>query len=432
MDYLQAIAYINDRDKFSSNLGLTSIAKLLELIDNPHEKLRCIHVGGTNGKGSTSSFIAEILMDAGYSVGMFTSPYIERFNERIKVNRLDIGNEDLVRLTEEVRDACNKMLEIGMEHPTSFEIITAIGFKYFAEKNVELVVLEVGLGGRYDATNIISENLASVITPISYDHMDILGKTLAEISYQKAGIFKGDSRVVSYMQSGEILNVLRSEARLKNNDFYLLNENDIDLIKMDEFGSKYRYKDLEIEVEMLGKHQIYNSALAVETILRLRDEKLIEVRDENILRGIKNTHWLGRMEKLGNKPRFIIDGAHNVQAAKALSQALEIFNYEKLILGIGILRDKDYENILDILLEKADLVVVTEPKVPRKLGADELYDLVKKSKKQVYLEREIDPAISKCLDLAGDEDLIIFAGSLYLIADVRRLYNDDGLRKNKD
>lgn len=216
MKYNEALDYINDKDKFGSRLGLESIGKLLELLDNPQDKLKYIHIAGTNGKGSTASYLSNTLIKAGYSVGMFTSPYIERFNERVQVNGKDISDENLGNITARIKEKADIMVEEGYEHPTTFEIVTAIAFMYFKQEDADYVVLEVGLGGRYDSTNIIKSPLVSVITTIDYDHIDVLGDTLEKIAYQKAGIIKEDSLVVSYPQDDEAIRVLREIADEKN------------------------------------------------------------------------------------------------------------------------------------------------------------------------------------------------------------------------
>lgn len=425
MNYIEAVDYIVSNDKFGTRLELEGMEKLLTTLGSPQDKLKYIHIGGTNGKGSTTSYISDILIDAGYKVGMFTSPYIERFNERIKINKLDIADEVLARLARTVKTACDEMVLQGYNQPSTFEIITAIGFIYFVEEDVDIVALEVGLGGRYDATNVIKENLASVITTINFDHIDVLGNTLSEIAYQKAGIFKNDSVNISYMQKDEVREVLKSESELKNCSFNIIDENDIYIKNSNDLGSTFDYKNIkDISIKMIGKYQVYNASLAIETIMILRERGKIKVTDENIINGIARTKWIGRMDVLGDKPTFIIDGAHNVESAKALKDSLSLFNYDRLILGIGILKDKDYREILNNILDIADIVIATEAKIPRKLDAKELYNVIKESKEEVYLEEDIDKAVEKALEIATENDLIIFSGSLYIIGGVRILYNN--------
>ncbi len=428
MDYNEALAYINDKNKFGSRLGLASIERLLELLGRPQDGMNFIHVAGTNGKGSCSSFIGQILIEAGYQVGSFTSPYIERFNERIQKNREDIDDQSLARLTYRVKLACDQMLKEGLDHPTTFEIVTAIAFLYFKEE-VDYVVLEVGLGGRYDSTNIIDRNSLAVITSISYDHVDILGSSLEEISYQKAGIIKPGSQVVSYFQEEEAGRVLLEETSKNQGDIDFLQPSDIVLTRLDESGASFDYRDLkDLRINMLGGHQVYNAALAVLAIEKLRERDQLKLSEKDIRAGLEKTSWPARLEKLRSKPDFLIDGAHNLEAVERLVEAIELFDYRRLILGIGILKDKDYGHILDRLLPMADLVVATEVNMPRKLDLDSLAEEIeKRSSLKVYKERQLDRAVKKALELADEEDLILFAGSLYLVGGIKEIIKNTPL-----
>lgn len=428
MNYQEALAYINDKDKYGSRLGLNSIGRLLELLGNPQDELRCIHVAGTNGKGSTSSYLAHCLQEAAYKVGLFTSPYLERFNERMQINGLDIPDEDLARITDIVRTKANIMVSEGLEHPTTFEIVTAIAFVYYMEEKTDYVVLEVGLGGRFDSTNIIKTSIASVITTLDYDHVEILGDTLGKIAYQKAGIIKKDGIVISYPQEEEALLVLKEVSREMNAEFYLTPIENILIKEETEFGSSfdYYYKGSplkDIKISMIGEYQIYNAAMAITTLLILRDKGLLNITDEDIYRGLLKTKWVGRLEVLRRKPTFLIDGAHNLQGIKQLTKALQLFKYKRLILGIGILQDKDYEHMIALLAPLADKVIVTEVNMPRKLKAEELALEVRKYSQEIYIEENIKEAINKSLELADEQDLIVFCGSLYLIGEVRTLVN---------
>ena len=278
MNYNDALAYINDKGKFGSRLGLSSIGRLMDLLGNPQDELKHIHVGGTNGKGSTSSFMSHVLKTAGYKVGLFSSPYIERFNERIQINGLDIPDEDLGRLTGLIEEKANIMLEEGLEHPTTFEIITAIAFIYFKEENVDYVILEVGLGGRFDSTNIIKSPLASVLTTIDYDHIDVLGDTLEKIAYQKAGIIKDNTLVITYPQKQEVLEVIEEEVKLKNSKLFRFPMENININKVTEFGTTFDFSYngqtiKDIQISMLGEYQIYNASLAATSLIVLRDKE---------------------------------------------------------------------------------------------------------------------------------------------------------------
>ncbi|WMM23690.1 folylpolyglutamate synthase/dihydrofolate synthase family protein [Tissierella sp. MB52-C2] len=426
MKYQEALEYINDKDKYGSRLGLDSIGKLMSLLGNPQEGLKYIHIGGTNGKGSTSSYMAHCLEAGEYKVGLFTSPYIERFNERIQINGQDIPDDTLGRITGLIKEKANIMVQEGYEHPTTFEIVTAIGFMYFKEENVDYVILEVGLGGRYDSTNIISSPLASIITTLDYDHIDVLGDTLDKIAYQKAGIIKENSMVVSYPQEAEALEVIKKAAEEKESDFYLCPMENIVVKEVNGSGSTFDfyYKNIElkdIKISMLGEYQVYNATLALTTILILKEKGLVHITEEQIREGLKKTKWPGRLEVIRKNPTFLIDGAHNVQGISQLKKALSLFNYNKLILGLGILKDKDSSHMVELLAPLADEIVVTEVNMPRKLDAEDLAKEISKYNQNVVVEKDIKKAIEKALELAKEDDMIVFGGSLYLIGEVRTL-----------
>ena len=428
MNYQEALSYINDKDKFGSRLGLSSIGKLLELLGNPHIGLNYLHVAGTNGKGSTSSYLANMLQSAGYKVGLYTSPFLERFNERIQINGLDIPDDILGRITSAVKEAADTMVEQGLEHPTTFEILTAIAFLYYKEEATDYVVLEVGLGGRFDSTNIIDSSLVSIITTLDYDHIAELGDTLGKIAYQKAGIIKENAIVVSYPQDEEAVVVIKEVVAEKNAELYFSPNEQIKIKEESEFGSIFDYTDGKykmdnLKISMIGEYQVYNASLAVTALLVLREKGLLKISDEEIRNGLSKTKWKGRLEVLKRNPTFLIDGAHNVQGINHLAKALELFDYDKLILGIGILKDKDVDHMIEKLAPIADIIVVTEVKMPRKLDAESLALEIKKYNENVYIEKEVKNAINKAIELASERDIIVFGGSLYLIGEVRTLVN---------
>lgn len=426
MNYTEALNYINDKNKFGSRPGLKTMEKLLELLGNPQKNMQYIHVGGTNGKGSTSNYIASTLKEADYKVGLFISPFIERFNERVSINGKDIPDSRLANITATIKDKIKIMLEEGYEHPTTFEIVTTIAFVYFKEENVDYTILEVGLGGRMDSTNIIDESLASIITTIDYDHVDVLGDTLGKIAFEKAGIIKEEGLVISYPQQEEVLKVLKSKAIEEGAEFLECPMKDISIKELNDNGAVFDFKYGDslyenITINLLGEYQVYNATLALYTLLKLKEKNLVSITVEQIRNGFVKTKWMGRMEMLKEKPGFLIDGAHNLQAAKTLGNSLKNFNYNKLILGIGILNDKDVEHIMEILAPLADKIVITEVNMPRKMPAESLEKIAKKYNENIHLEQNIERAIAKAYELANEKDLIVFAGSLYLIGDVRKL-----------
>lgn len=426
MDYIEALNYINDKNKYGSRLGLDCISRLLELLGNPHLDMKYIHIAGTNGKGSTSSYIATTLKEAGYRVGIFTSPYLERFNERISINGEDIPDERLAEITERVKNSIDIMLEEGYEHPTTFEIVTTIGFVYFKEENVDFVVLEVGLGGRLDSTNVIRNSLLSIITTIDYDHMDVLGDTLGKIAYEKAGIIKDKGLVLTYPQEEEALESIKEVAKNKDASLEICPMENVEIVNLDEFGGVFNYEYNgevyeNLEISLIGKHQIYNATLALTALVILRDKGIVKISEEALRRGLKSTRWPGRMEVLRRKPLFIIDGAHNMQGIRALSENLSRLKYNRLILGLGILKDKEVEPMVKALVTKADEVVITEANIYRKMDAEDLEKIVEKYNPHTHIRKDLEEAVSKAYELADEEDIIIFAGSLYLIGDIRKI-----------
>lgn len=423
----EALDYIHSTNKFGIVLGMDNIVRLLELMGNPQEKLKFIHVAGTNGKGSTSSYITKVLELAGYRVGLFTSPYLELFNERIRINDDYIGDEDLSEIAFYVKEKVEQMLAEGYDHPTEFEIVTAIAIEYYLRKQVDIVLLEVGMGGRYDATNAISKPEVSVITPIGMDHIGILGDTLGKIAYEKAGIIKKDSTVVVYPQEAEAQEVVEKVAKEQNAEIVNVPLESLKISKIGDSGSvfDFKYKDYEfknLEIELIGKHQASNATTAITTLLVLKDKNVVNIEESHIREGLKATRWMGRLEMIGKSPRFLIDGAHNMQGITALKKALsELFEYDKLVLGIGILADKDVDDMVAEMAPVGDTIIVTTPNIHRAMKAEELGPKFKAYKDEVIVEGDISKAIDKAFEVAGENDLIVFSGSLYLIGDVRRI-----------
>lgn len=425
-DISEALDYIHSTNKFGVVLGLDNIKRLLELMGNPQEKLKFIHVAGTNGKGSTSSFMTKVLEKAGYRVGLFTSPYLELFNERIRINEDYISDDDLTELTFYVKEKIDQMVKEGHSHPTEFEIVTAIALEYYMRKEVDIVVLEVGMGGRYDATNIIREPKVCVITPIGMDHIGILGDTLGKIANEKAGIIKENSTVVVYPQEKEAQEVIERVVKEKNANIINVPLENLNVKEISDSGSRFDFslgkveiKDLEIS--LIGNHQAFNASSAITALLTLKEKGIVDLSEKQIRDGLKDTKWIGRLELLGKKPRFLIDGAHNMQGIKALKKSLsELFKYDKLILGIGILADKDVDDMVAEMAPVGDVVIVTEPNIHRAMKAEELGEKFKTTKENVIVEKDIAKAIDRAFELASENDLIVFSGSLYLIGDVRK------------
>ncbi|MEG6565564.1 folylpolyglutamate synthase/dihydrofolate synthase family protein [Thermoanaerobacterium saccharolyticum] len=417
MNYSDAIEYIHNTNKFGIKLGLENIRCLLERMGNPQKSLKFIHVAGTNGKGSTCAFINSILINAGFKVGLYTSPYLEEFEERMRINNKNIPKDKLADYVEYIKDVVDKMIDDGYHHPTEFELITAIAFKYFCDENVDFVVLEVGLGGRFDATNVIDNSLVSVISTIDYDHMDKLGDTLEKIAYEKAGIIKENGTVVSFYQKDEALQVIERTASLKKASLDILDVNDVEIVESNSDYQIFNYKNYKnLKICIIGKHQIYNASLALMAVEKLKDHG-INITEEAIRMGLADAKWPGRIEVLNRSPFIVIDGAHNPQGMSVLKDALSLFSHERLVLVIGMLKDKDTDKMLKLIVPKADIVITTKPVSDRAYTAEELAEKIK-DVNPLHFE-SIDDAINEALRRANKKDLLLFCGSLYMIGHVR-------------
>jgi dihydrofolate synthase / folylpolyglutamate synthase len=429
MNYNEAMDFIKNTAKFGSNLGLERTEKILELLDNPHKKLKCIHIAGTNGKGSTTAMLTEILEEAGYKVGMYISPYLEEFEERIQINGVNIPKEDLALAVTKVSEAVNKVVELGYDHPTEFEIITCTMFLYFYEMKVDYAVVEVGLGGRLDSTNVITPIL-SIITSISFDHMKILGDTLDKIAYEKAGIIKHNVPVVLYPQEKESLEVITNIAEERGaklikvpDDCAKLNHSNIqDKNKASQnISIKTDKENYNVELSLLGKHQLLNCALVVFAVEELINQG-ININRDNVLTALRKVSWPGRLEIMKREPQVVIDGAHNIDGIKKLTESVDMyFTYNKLILILGILADKQVKEMIDTIVPKASRVIAVTPHSDRAELANELAEEIRKINPNVEVVEDYEKAYSTALSYCDERDMLLVSGSLYMIGDMRRI-----------
>lgn len=425
----EALEYINSRSWSQWRLGLSRTYELLRRVGDPQKDLKFVHIAGTNGKGSTSAMIASILACSGCRTGMYPSPFIESFNERIQINGELISDDDLRELTEIVREAGDAM----EDHPTHFEIITALGMLYFKKKGCDVVVLEVGLGGTYDSTNVIDTPELCVITNIGIDHTQYLGETLAEIASAKAGIIKEGADVVCYPNVPEVMDVIEAAVRDKGARLRVADFGRIRQLGADLGGQRLEWSadrsaspedddkdhNIVIEFPLAGTYQMRNAAVAL-TAAELLAEKGWPVTEASIAEGMARVSWPARFEVLRREPVFILDGGHNRQCAEAAAESLR--NYmpgEKLTFLIGMLGDKDYEAVLDVLLPFAEKCICVTPDSERALPASELAKAIDKksggSVKAVVYDSVTD-AVRECME--GSDDVLAF-GSLYLAGEVR-------------
>lgn len=409
----EAINWIESVKRFGDKFDLSRMELACELLGNPEKELPVIHVAGTNGKGSTVSYLKHILLEANYNVGTFTSPYIVNFNERITYNNNDISDKDLLKYINEVKVLHDLVLERHNDVVTFFELITLISFMYFRDLNVDFVIYEVGLGGSLDATNVIIP-LITAITSISYDHMGVLGNSLEEIAMNKLGIVKYPAPLITTVCDEGLVDLFREYAKDKNVPITMICKKDIENIR---YGSQtnYIYKQNEYSINMLGTHQVTNSALAIEIIHTLRDLTLLDITDTMILKGLLNTTWPGRLEQFG---KVYLDGAHNIGGVQSLSDSVaQLFSDKYIKVLYTSMADKDYSKNIEIIEKFADELHFTEFEYPRCETALNLYNVSQHQKK--FIQKDAYKALNELKNLK-DNEILLVTGSLYFISYIRK------------
>ncbi len=413
--YQEAIEYINGVRWLGSKPGLARVTELLHRLGDPQKKLKFVHIAGTNGKGSCAAMTASVLRAAGYRTGLFTSPYLWRFNERMQLNGRPIDDEVLADVTARLKPHAEAMAD----HPTEFEMMTAAALLWYAEEKCDVVVLEVGLGGRFDATNVIEAPEVSVIMNIGLDHTEILGNTLGQIAFEKAGIVKPGFPCVLYEQSQEVTDVVRRvcaerNAPLRIADFSAI-EPEFDSLE----GQVFTYKNNAYAIPLLGAHQMKNAAVVIEAVEVLR-EKGWRIGQEALEHGLYAVSWPARFELLREEPPFVVDGGHNVQCAETVADNLRrYFPDRRRILLIGVLADKDVDGMLAVLAPAADAFVCVTPDSPRALSAEALAERLRPFGKPVAVCGSIPEGVSEARAQAGDEAAVCAVGSLYMAGEVR-------------
>lgn len=427
MTYDEMKRYIEGVAKSGIHLGLCRIEELLYRLSNPEKNLCVIHVAGTNGKGSFSTFISQILIESGYKVGRYISPTLYGYRERLQINHRWIAKETAAWLMTMVREGCEAMAADGFEYPTLFEIETAMAFLYFKQSQCDFVVLEAGMGGREDSTNVIEKPLLSVITSISLDHMAVLGRSIHEISEQKAGIIKEGCPVLVYEQSETALEVIRREAEGKHAFVTVADWKGLCIKKTGLVGQCFDYKDYKaLEIRMPGVYQIYNAAAAVAAATVLRASG-ISISREAIYAGLKNAVWPGRFEVLSKNPLVIVDGAHNEGGAQALRESIETYFKNKKLIGLmGVFADKDYEKILGILLPYFKVLYTHKPEGGRGLISSALAQSARRMadklgvRIQIIETETVSEAAELSAEAASPDDVILSFGSLSTIGQLSR------------
>ena len=411
MTYDEAIKYIHSTSNFFCKPGLDRIKKLCSGLGNPQDKLKFIHVGGTNGKGSFCSMMSSILVENGYKVGLYTSPYVKEFNERMRINGTNIPNDILASITEEVKLVADKMTD----SPTEFELITAIAFKYFLDEECDVVVLEVGMGGRFDATNLIKEPLLSVITGISIDHTAFLGDTVEKIALEKSGIIKQKSPTLYGGEDKIAEAIITSEATKMQSELYKTDYSALKINRIDLDGSIFSYKEKEgIKISLLGSYQPKNACIVLDAI-DILNKRGLQISDKAARRGLAMAKWPARFEILGKDPLFIFDGAHNLQGISAAVHSIKsYFGDKKIVIISGVLADKDYNAIADSLAPVALSAYTITPENPRALSAEKYASVLKERHVRAIPCQTIASALeSAIVDAMENNTAICCLGSLY-------------------
>lgn len=413
MNYKDSVKYIHSLLKFGMNLGLQRISALLNELGNPQEKLEFVHVAGTNGKGTTSTMLSGILCAAGKKTGLFTSPYVFDFCERIQINNKNIPHDDLSLVVEKVKNACDRLSAKGTE-PTEFEAITAAAMLYFYEQKCDAVVLEVGLGGRYDSTNIIPCPKAAVITSISLDHTKILGDTVEKIAAEKCGIIKNGGTVITTSEQNEkALSVIKDTVKEKNGRLLIGDVSAAEILSEDIFGTEISYNGLTVKIPLVGRHQVEN------TVGVITAARALGISDEFIKKGIESTVIHARMEIISRSPVIMLDGGHNPECAAALENVLVRFAGDKSItVLIGMMADKDTKDYLAAILPHCKTAVFTKPSNPR---AEDENVLLREGKcfcRDVVSVKDPKDAYKKAESLVKNGDMLLVCGSFYLLSDI--------------
>ena len=428
MNYESAVEYIMSRRKFQKSSGFERIERLLELLGNPHKELKFIHVVGTNGKGSVSTAMSYILKDAGYKTGLFTSPYIVEFGERIQINNTYISHEDIAALTALIKEKTD-LMESEELYPTVFEVTTALALLYFAKENCDIVILEAGIGGEHDSTNVIPSPLECIFMSISYDHTEMLGDTIEKIAKEKSGIIKSGTTVISYPDSGEgfgfmpqtkeAVRVIRSKCLEAGCELTLPDTEKLQVIRSDIGGSEFIYDSLRVTTRLCGSHQIANMITAI-TAMKLLRSSGFDISDENIRNGIYNFTIPGRMEVVSEKPLIILDGGHNEGCIRSLKAMADSYlKGKKITLLMSFMKDKDYTTALSVIAPLAENTIFTLTDPLRGESPDILAQKAKPYCKNVFSYEDPAVSYSKALSLTDDDGVLIVTGSFYLVSEIR-------------
>ncbi|MBU0278963.1 MULTISPECIES: folylpolyglutamate synthase/dihydrofolate synthase family protein [unclassified Gemella] len=407
---------VSKSERSGMKLGLHRMKNILNILGNPEKKLRVIHIAGTNGKGSVSSYLQNTLAQK-YKVGMYSSPSMVSFNDRIRINNNFISYQEMYTLYQEISNIWYKNFASDKDNISVFELLTVVAICYFEKNKVDFAIMEVGLGGRFDATNIFENKELSIITKISLDHTNILGDSLEKIAYEKAGIIQGNDNILLYPNKEGVISIIKKVAIVKNARLKILAENYIDVEEIAFKHNIFSYKSFKnIKIKMLGEHQIYNASLALEALLFLREKNTINLTDVEIKKGLENTRWLGRLEWVKNN--ILLDGAHNIDGVRSLVNYLKKQNLGKIKILIGILADKDYSEMIKLFESLDASFYVT--KVPIEIKESKLENLLASFTKEIKIFDNYKQALEDIVPKLKTDETFLVSGSLYLISEVRK------------
>lgn len=416
MDYKTALQYIEDKNKLGIVPGLDSIKELLRRLGNPENGCKAMHIAGTNGKGSVFAFVESALVSAGYKVGRYISPTIFTYLERFQINMEFMDEKTFAELMTIVSKKISEMEKEGWKSPTAFEIETAVAFLYFFNEKCDYILLECGMGGMLDATNVIASPEVSVMARISMDHMQYLGDTIEEIAINKSGIIKDKSVCVSTVQRKEVFEILKNVCKNHDTEFITVDETELNIISEDMEKSVFKYKGQIYKISLIGEHQILNAATAIEAL------KTVNISEEYIKEGLAKTIWKGRMTKVCDKPLTYVDGAHNEEAWMVLKHNInKYFTNKRIIYIIGVLKDKEYNKMIDILCDTMEYAITITPDSPRGLDGKILADIISEKGVKADAADDAEDALRKASCYINynkaDEYMILVCGSLSFISD---------------
>jgi len=418
MDIQEALAFIHSVSWRGSVPGLERIAELLHRMGDPQRRVPTVHIAGTNGKGSTAAMLANILTTAGYKTGLCTSPYISRFNERMQCGGREITDEELCEIVQFVRPHALAMAE----SPTEFELVCAVTFEYFARRGCDIAVVEVGMGGRLDATNVIDPPLCAVITNIGLDHTRELGDTLEKIAFEKAGIIKPGSECVLYHQTAGVMDVVRAVCAKRGVALYITDPARLTVLPGSIGQTEFLYRGKQYATPLLGAHQAKNAAVALETVERLR-ARGCSIPEDTVRSGLETVRWPARFEIITKEPWFVVDGGHNPQCAETVAANIrQYFPGRHVVLLTGVLRDKDYRSLTDILDPVADEYVAVAPLSGRALPAAEYAAHLARYGKPTAACGSIPEGVAEAVRRAGGDGVAVAVGSLYMAGPVRACF----------